>query len=477
MTDEQPGGQDFEHDYQNLVENPQYREQLQEWYEKEKKLRLIIFFTSVFFLFLSSFGQFGLLDYSFKERLDLTARDKIFAVVEIKTLLGLLVTAALPITTLIDDLGIFDKKLKISRGCIQIKFSPIIWLLLPGDMLLTFQAVLVANQDAKNPDNFLVIIAFNLAAIFSTSAFYLSKAIASAARKYMLARKNLQIIKVYGINPIPLYKDAEQIKLIEENQAVREEAENTRERLAEEIQNHQQRLEAQQQDFENQRQDFGIQFKSLEEDYTKKLQERESETQKYKNYIDSLNQLRTNFNKVKKPITDLMNKVKELSGIDESIKELTFPKLPTTSTSNGKTVEIPKYYWRWQNSDRSWKDLQLPSELSPVAYSLFNFMEQQQELPPPTVRNYAPREGLKKCLLLDFDIYSVIVFCRDEEYRKDGATWDTQAQLDLKSLLTNYQNRGYSTLEFTPQEIMSNPSTVLEQIKNAIDSKNEWESN
>ena len=59
MTDEQPGGQDFEHDYQNLVENPQQREQLQEWNEKEKKHRLIIFITSVFFLFLSRFGQFG----------------------------------------------------------------------------------------------------------------------------------------------------------------------------------------------------------------------------------------------------------------------------------------------------------------------------------------------------------------------------------------------------------------------------------
>ena len=248
MTDEQPGGQDFEHDYQNCVEkNPKYRVQLEKWYKKEISIRLIIFFTSVFFLCLSSFGQFGLLDYSFKERLDLTAANKILGV-EIKSLLGLLVTAALPITTLIDELGIFEKKIKISLAFI--KFSPIIWLLLPGDMLLTFQAVLVANQDTKNPDNFLSIIAFVLAAIFSTFAFYLSKAIASAARKYMLARKNLQIIKVYGINPISFYKDAEQIKLIEENQAVREEAENTRERLAEEIQNHQQTLEAQQQDFE-----------------------------------------------------------------------------------------------------------------------------------------------------------------------------------------------------------------------------------
>ncbi|MGB6299483.1 MAG: hypothetical protein WBF90_25360 [Rivularia sp. (in: cyanobacteria)] len=475
MTGEQAERQDIEQDFLKCIEkNPQYRKKLEEWYKKEKSLRITIFWASVLFLLLSSFGQFGLLDYSFKERLDLTASDKILGF-PIKTLLGLLVTAALPITTLIDDLGIFNQKIKIFFGWLN--FSPIIWLLLPGDMLLTFQAVLVANQ-TTNPDRFLPFIAFTLAAIFSTSAFYLSKAIASAAKKFMVARRNLQIIKVYGINPIPLYKDAEQIKLIEENQAVREEAENTIESLAEVIEKHQEILEAQQDDFQNQRLDFEIQIRSLSEDYTQKLQERESETQKYKEYVDSLNQLSTNFNKVKKPISELMSKVKQLSGIDESIQALNFPKLPRNSTSSGKTVEIPKFYWRWQNSNRSWKNLQLPSELSPVAYTLLNFMEQQQELPPPTVRNYAPREGLKKCLLLDFDnYYAVIVFCRDEEYRKDGNKWDTQAQLDFKTLLTNYQNRGYSTLEFTPQEIMSNPSTVLQHIKNAIDSKNEWESN
>lgn len=470
MTEIEPSIKEFEEKYKDYLEKPEYRKQLEEWYQKEKNLRLAIIPVYLFFLGISSFGQFALLDYSFGERLDLSDSDKIFGI-EIQALLSLLVTAALPITTLVDESEILGERIriKISLFIIQLKLSPIIWIILPGDVLLTLQAVLVVNNESSKFDYFIPAIAFVLATIFSISALYLTKGIVAAAKKYMSARKNLQIITVYGVNPIPLYKNAEQIKLSEENEVARKDAEQARQQLEEERRQYQHDLGFQQREYEDK-------IASQQAEHSKELQELEGDLKKYKAHVDSLRQLKTTFNQIKKPIVDLISQSKgmfeKFSTLDESLKTFSFPKLEISSDLKGKTVEVPSYYWRWQNSNDSWQDLQLPSELSAVGYSLLSVMQQQQELPSPNIRNYAPREGLLKCLVLDFDNYGVIAYCRDEEYRKDGEKWDTQAQLDFKRKLADHQIYGYCTLEFTAQEIMRDTLRVLEQIKDAINSKN-----
>jgi hypothetical protein len=471
MTAKEPARQGFKESYTDYVENPQYREQLEKWYQKEKVNRKRIIQLCLVVLCMSSFGQFAILDYSFGERLALSDSDRIFGF-PIKALLSLLVTAALPITTLVDESEIIGQKIKISL--FRIQFSPITWIVLPGDMLLTFQAILVGNQNAKNPDDFLPTIAFVLAVLFSTLAFYLSKAIVAAAMKYMKACKNLQIIRVYGINPIPFYKDAEQIKLKEENEAAKMEAEQARKKLEEETIKYKDELE-------NQKIEYETKLRSHQSEQSEELQKREQELKRYKDYVDSFNQLKSNFQKIKNPIVNLISQGKEMfekfHQLDESIKNFSFPKIEISSAVNSQTVERPTYYWKWQNSDHSWQDLQLPSELSPVGCRLLSAMEQQKELPVPNVRNYAPIEELSKCLVLGFEPYSVIVYCRDEEYRKGGGKWDAQAQLDFKRKLADDQIYGYWILEFTAQEIMSNPLEVLEQIKNAINSKMGMEPN
>jgi hypothetical protein len=473
MTKVDPAKEEFEKNHQRLIETKNPKE-LKKWYEKEKNLKLIIIAGCLFFLCISSFAQLAILDYSFGERLDLSENDKIFGI-EIKMILSLLVTAALPISTIVDESGIFgkDKKIKISLWNIQ--FSPIIWILLPGDMLLTLQAVLVATNEPTSSDPFVPVIAFILATIFSTFAFYLSKSIVAATRIYRSAQKNLQIIIVYDFDPVPLYKEAQQIKLIEDKQEAERQAKQAEKRLQEETVQYQQAFELQQTQYEDK-------LTTQEVEHSQKVQIFERDLKAYKDHLDSLSELKNKFNQVKKPIVDFITQGKTIfekfSTIDESIKDFSFPKLEVSTIVNGNTVERPTYYWGCKNSEYSWQEFQLPAELSSVGYSLLNAMEQQKELPPPNVGNYAPREGLSKCLVLGFENYGVMVYCRDEEYRKDGEKWDTQAQLEFKGELGKQQSfHGRCTLEFTPQEIMSKQLKVLEQIKEAINLKTGRESN
>lgn len=437
-----------------------YKGKIEKWYQKQKKNQLIKIIFFFCFLCLSSFGQFAILENSFEVRFGLFDSDTIFGI-ESKALLSLLVTAALPLTTLIDESKILGKKIQISCG---ITFSPIIWIILPLDMLLTLQAVVAVGIDSN--DYLIPVIAFAIAAIFSISAFYLSQAIVAAGRELMLTEKNLQILTVYGIDPIPLDKDADHIKLREDYEAARKEAEQANKEL-EQIVTATKNLESQ----KVQDQEQLKQLKSQEAEQIKKIQEFEQKLKSYKEYTDAILQLKTKFNKVTKPIIDLIAKAQEFAGLDESIKDLSFPKLDITPDKNGKAVEIPTYYWRWQNSDSSWENLKLPSELSSVGRSLFNAMQQQKELPPPNVRNYAPRDGLSKCLVFSFEPYGVIVYCRDEEYRKDVSKWDAQAESDFKGKLAEDQLQGYFALEFTAQEIMQNQLGVLERIKDMIEVK------
>jgi len=438
-----------------------YRGKIEKWYQKQTTIQLIKIIFFFCFLCLSSFGQFAILENSFEERFALSNSDRIFGI-ETKALLSLLVTAALPLTTLIDESQILGKKIKIACGIIT--FSPLLWIILPLDMLLTLQAVLAASNESN--DYLIPVIAFAIAAIFSISAFYLSQAIVAAGREFMLAEKNLQILTVYGIDPIPLDKDADHIKLREDYEAARKEAEQANKEL-EQIVAAKQNLESQ----KVQDQEQLKQLKSQEAEQIKKIQELEQKLNAYKDHADAISQLKTKLNKVTKPIIDLIAKAQEFAGLDESIKDLSFPKLDITPDKNGKAVEIPTYYWRWQNSDSSWENLKLPSELSSVGRSLFNAMQQQKELPPPNVRNYAPREGLSKCLVFSFEPYGVIVYCRDEEYRKDVSKWDAQAESDFKGKLAEDQLQGYFPLEFTAQQIMQNQLVVLERIKDMIEAK------
>ena len=450
-----------------MTESTRYKQEIEEnhkkcnekWYQGQKIIPLIIFLLLLGFLFLSCFAQFAILEYSFGEMLNLSSSNKIFGI-KTEALLSLLVTAVLPVTNIIDESEMLERKIKISF--MNIKFSPIIWIMLPLEMLLTFQAVLGVNEQSKS--NIIPVVAFAIATMFSISAFYVSKAIVAAGRKFMSAREDLQILTLNGIDPKPLYKDVDHIKLREDYEAASKEADQVKKEL-EQIVAAKQNLESEKVQDREQLQ----QLQSQQAEKIQKIQELEQKINSYKDHADAISQLKTKFSKVTKPMISLMEKAQEFASVYELSKDLTFPKLEVTPDQNGKVVEKPTYYWPWQNSDDSWENLKLPSELSPAGRVLFNAMQQQKDLPPPNVRNYAPRNGLSKCLVFSFDNYGVIVYCRDEEYGKDGSKWDTQAEIDFKGKLLNDQSDGYYPLEFTAQQIMQNPLGILELIKNQIE--------
>ncbi|NEQ82046.1 MAG: hypothetical protein F6K26_17865 [Moorea sp. SIO2I5] len=224
---------------ENYIEKPKEREKLEDWYSREKRLQVLIILIFSALLIISSFGQFALLDYSFGERLALSKGDQIFGI-ETKNLLSLLVTGALPITSIVDESGILSKKIKIPLPLTN--GLSIIWLLLLGDIFLNFQAVLVSNE-AGAVDQLIPVIAFVVAIIFSIASFCLSRGIVAASKKFMAARKNIQILMVYGINPIPLYNNTKQLKLRKEVQAAITDPEQERKIVVEEINQNKEALE------------------------------------------------------------------------------------------------------------------------------------------------------------------------------------------------------------------------------------------
>ena len=464
--------------YEGLIEKieGERKKRLETIWIEEKIIILCKIGFLLFFLILISLGQFGIFENSLAQRFNISrAVIYIFDIdIEVKLLLSLLITAALPIITLVDESGILGRNIKIS--ILGYRPFSVIWIVLPLDMFLTFQAVLSANK--SNQGELLVhAIALAIAIIFTISSFYLSKSITAAAREWMSACKNLQIIRIYNINPVPLYKDAEQVRLIEENEAAKVETENAKEELYREKEKHQQSLESMQQEFSEQ-----LQVKDAE--HRQQLQEQETKVNKYREKIEEVSQLKSKFNQIKtklneinKPIQAIVDKNKEFTELDTSLKEFKFPSLDVNQNGNSKTVEKATYYWSWQNSDNSWQDLRLPSKLTVIGYSLLSTMQQQRVLPIPHMRDYAPRNELSRCLVLCFEDYKVIVYCRDEEHGESIVKWDTEAELHFKSKLIDDQSRGYHTLEFTAQEIMSNQLTVLTQIQEAINSKMGWEPN
>ncbi|NEO63763.1 MAG: hypothetical protein F6J98_26380, partial [Moorea sp. SIO4G2] len=145
-----------------------------------------------------------------------------------------------PITSIVDGSGILTKKIKIPLPLTN--GLSIIWLVLLGDIFLNFQAVLVSNESGS-ADQLIPVIAFVVAIIFSIASLCLSRGIVAASKKFMAARKNLQILMVYGINPIPLYNNTKQLTLRKEDPATITDPEQERKIVVEEINQHKEALE------------------------------------------------------------------------------------------------------------------------------------------------------------------------------------------------------------------------------------------
>ena len=440
--------------YQPIEHKKEYREQLEERYRNQETTAFVAIFLLTIFLLISSISQFAILDYALENLFNLENSDQVFNI-PIKTLISLLVTAFLPVASVIDQSEILPKRLKFLG-------IPLIWFLFFADIHLTLTAMLevssLSNSNKILNKILIPVTSFVIAAVLSTSALFVSRAIITLFRKWKKARMDQKTVTIYGIDPKPLYKDVEQIKLSEEKEAARQEAKNAKEELKEEKAKYKEQLTSQ------------------ETKYTKKIQGLEGKLIHYKEYSDSILEFKNNFNPVKKMIVDFTSQNKsifdKLSGLDESVKELNFPpppKIDISSDSSNEVIEKPTFYWA--DYDKSEENLRLPSELSPVGYILFEAI-QKEHLPKPIVTEYAPKEGLPKCLVLDFDDYSVVVYCRDEEFKGGEQKWNTEDEINFKSRLSNQQSmEGIQGLVFTAEEIMNNPSKISAQIKDVIDSK------
>jgi hypothetical protein len=158
--------------------------------------------------------------------------------------------------------------------------------------------------------------------------------------------------------------------------------------------------------------------------------------------------------------------------LDESVKEFNFPKPPQidiSSDSSNEVIEKPTYYWK-DNGKPQYYVRQAP-ELSPAGYLLFEAIE-EENLPKPIVDKYAPKEGLPECLVLDFEVHKVVVYCRDEEFKGEEQKWNTEDEINFQSKVSHEQSmKGIQSLVFTTEEIMNNPSKISAQIKDVIYSK------
>lgn len=435
--------------YQQIENKKEYREQLEERYRNQENTAVLAICLLTTFLLISSISQFAILDYALEILFDLDDSEQVFNI-PIKTLISLLVTAFLPVASVIDQSEILLKRLKFLG-------IPSIWFLFFADIYLTFRAILTISSISASKEIWIAVTSLVIAAVLSTSTLYLSQAIVKFFEKWKKARIDQRTVNIYGFDPKPLYKDAEQIKLSEEKEAAKQEAKEAREELKEEKARYEEELTSQ------------------ETKYTQKIQGLEGKLINYKEYSESLVEFKKSFNPVKKLIVDFASQSKNifdnLSGLDESVKELNFPQPPQIdiySDNSKEVIEKPIYYLK--NYDESGEDLRLSSELSPVGYVLLEAI-QKEHLPKPIVREYSPKEGLPKCLVLDFDDYNVLVYCRDEEFKGGEQKWNTEDEINFKSRFNQHNMEGIQGLEFTVGEIMNNPAKISAQIKNVIDSK------
>lgn len=173
------------------------------WYKYaiERKQTKLILLT--IFLCVSSISQFIVVDYSFTINfgLDKNSPDFLIELLPVLFISGL-VTAALPITTFVDEFKLLEHRLEL-RLCDK-KLSPIIWIILPADFLLTFQAICTIGWDNAKHKWIVTLLGFLVAAIFATATLYTSRGIAASFRQLNEAKKHLQILQTYHIPPVDI---------------------------------------------------------------------------------------------------------------------------------------------------------------------------------------------------------------------------------------------------------------------------------
>mgnify|MGYP006246209721 FL=1 len=87
--------------YQPIEHKKEYREQLEERYRNQETTAFVAIFLLTIFLLISSISQFAILDYALENLFNLDDSDQVFNI-PIKTLISLLVTAFLPVASVID---------------------------------------------------------------------------------------------------------------------------------------------------------------------------------------------------------------------------------------------------------------------------------------------------------------------------------------------------------------------------------------
>ena len=124
--------------YQPIEHKKEYREQLEERYRNQETTAFVAIFLLTIFLLISSISQFAILDYALENLFNLDDSDQVFNI-PIKTLISLLVTAFLPVASVIDQSEILPKRLKFLG-------IPLIWFLFFADIHLTLTAMLEVSS-------------------------------------------------------------------------------------------------------------------------------------------------------------------------------------------------------------------------------------------------------------------------------------------------------------------------------------------
>lgn len=450
-------------------------EEIKSRYQGKIIFNIFLLVSLVFFLLVFGIGQFTILEQSFEQRFNIDSNSILFGF-KTSSILSSMIVGFLPLSSIIDESGIVGRTMRIRIR--ENNFSAV-WILFILDLLLTFQAILsfklsnsikVIQLIAQEP-----LIAFGIAAVFSIATIYITKGIVSIRKIISYLEDDLSTVIIHKFDPHPSYKDAEQIRLNKEKEAAIEKLKEEKLKYEGELEfkkaQYEQAEFQYQESLESQRKEYEKQIQDGELEYTKKVYNLENKIKAYEEYFNSINELKKNFNQARKPIVDLVSQGKGLfekvGNLDELVKELKFPNLNVKLDTKAEVeiIEQRIYYY----SSSSWQDLPLPSELSPISNTILSIIE--PELPEPKIEYYAPREGLAECLVLNFADYNAIVYFRDETYKKEGKEWTEEDNSNFKKMFNQKRIDGLYPLEFTAQEIIENPQSVLKQIKDVINSK------
>ncbi|MGB3492843.1 MAG: hypothetical protein WBA57_08950 [Elainellaceae cyanobacterium] len=187
-------------------------ESLEQWFldaieRKQTKLKLLFIFLCI-----SSMSQFIIIDFSLALNFGLDKNSPDFFLDLIPVFfVSCLITAALPVTTFVDEFNLLEQSLIIN--IFGKRLSPIIWIILPSDFILTFQAIYSIGAENTARSGAVTLLGFLAAAIFSTSSLYVSRGIATSFKQLKEALKHLQVLKTYHVSPIDLYEDVERVEL------------------------------------------------------------------------------------------------------------------------------------------------------------------------------------------------------------------------------------------------------------------------